>query len=72
MKRIKIITSKGELTFEVENEQVLMNCPDCIDGRIEVSAYQDMGSSMADASGEVVEMECGNCVDGWLDLNELI
>ena len=72
MERIKIITSKGELTFEVKNEQVLINCPDCIDGRVEVNDYFNMGSTMTDASGEVVEMECGNCVDGWLDLKELI
>ena len=72
MKRIKIITSKEELTFDVENEQVLINCPDCIDGRVEVNDFWNMGSTMTDASGEVVEMECGNCVDGWLDLKELI
>jgi hypothetical protein len=72
MKRIKIITSKGELTFEVENEQVLINCPYCVDGRVEVNDHQGMGSSMADASAETIEKECGNCVEGWLDLKELI
>lgn len=72
MKRIKIITSKGELTFEVENEQVLINCPDCVDGKVEVNDYRNMGSTMADAVAETMEVDCDNCVDGWLDLKELI
>jgi hypothetical protein len=72
MKRIKIITSKGDFIFNVENKQVLISCPDCLNGRVEANDYQGMGSSMADASAEAIEKECGNCVEGWLDLNELI
>ena len=73
MKRIKIITSKGELTFEVDKEEVFIDCPECHEGIVTYEQLVNGGSSMADASTKEVQETCSECDgDGWINLNDLI
>lgn len=73
MKRIKIITSKGELTFEVDKEEVFIDCVECDKGVITYNKTMNAGSTMADAYVEEVTDTCNECDgEGWMNLKELL